>query len=74
MEWIQWLLGVIVTGLTGVIMWIVGQVAQIRSDQAKLREQLPVTYVLREDYREDLREIKNVLVRIEEKLSDKVDK
>jgi hypothetical protein len=74
MEWVQWLLGVIVTGLTGVIMWIVAQIAQIRQDQARLRERLPVTYVLREDYREDMREIKGSLLRIEERLSEKVDK
>lgn len=53
-------------------MW--GAVKELRADLAKLREDLPREYVIRNDYREDIRDIKAMLERIFEKLEGKVDR
>jgi cell division protein FtsB len=53
-------------------MW--AAVKDLKSDLAKLREELPKTYVTRDDYREDMREIKEMLGKIFDKLDNKVDK
>jgi len=39
-----------------------------------LREDLPKTYVARDDYREDIRGIKEMLAKIFDKLENKADK
>jgi hypothetical protein len=49
-------------------------VKELKSDLAKLREELPRQYVARDDYREDIREIKTMLDKIFEKLEQKVDR
>ena len=49
-------------------------VKELKADLAKLREDLPVTYIARSDYREDIRDIKSMLGKIFEKLDNKVDK
>jgi hypothetical protein len=49
-------------------------VKELKSDLAKLREDLPKEYVARDDYREDIREIKAMLAKIFEKLEGKADK
>ena len=49
-------------------------VKELRADLAKLREDLPREYVARDDYREDIRDIKAMLAKIFEKLDGKVDK
>ena len=49
-------------------------VKELKADLAKLREDLPKEYVARDDYREDIREIKAMLAKIFEKLDAKVDK
>jgi len=49
-------------------------VKELKSDLAKLREDLPKDYVLRSDYREDIRDIKAMLAKIFEKLEAKADK
>lgn len=46
-----------------------GAVRELRTDMSKLREQLPVNYVLKDDYRRDIYEIKAMLT----KLVDRVD-
>jgi len=53
-------------------MWTA--VKDLKSDLAKLREELPKTYVTRDDSREDIREIKEMLNKIFDKLDLKVDK
>lgn len=53
-------------------MWTA--VKDLKSDLSKLREELPKTYVARDDYREDLKEIKEMLAKIFDKLDNKVDK
>lgn len=49
-------------------------VKELKSDLSKLREQLPVTYVTKDDYREDMKEIKGLLNKISDKLDGKQDK
>jgi len=46
-----------------------GAVRELRTDVSKLRETLPVAYVLKDDYRRDIYEIKAMLT----KLVDRVD-
>jgi uncharacterized coiled-coil DUF342 family protein len=49
-------------------------VKELKTDLSKLREDLPKTYVARNDYRDDLNEIKNMLGKIFDKLDNKQDK
>ena len=53
-------------------MWTA--VKDLKSDLAKLREELPKTYVTRDDNRDDIREIKEMLGKIFDKLDGKADK
>ena len=49
-------------------------VKELKADLAKLREDIPKEYVARNEYREDIRDIKAMLAKIFEKLDTKVDK
>jgi uncharacterized coiled-coil DUF342 family protein len=49
-------------------------VKELKSDLSKLREDLPKSYVAKDDYRDDLNEIKNMLGKIFDKLDNKQDK
>ena len=49
-------------------------VKELKADLAKLREELPKTYVTRDDFREDMRELKDMLGKIFDKLDGKADK
>ena len=49
-------------------------VKELRTDLAMLRQALPANYVTRDDYREDIREIKAFLAKIFDKLEQKADK
>jgi len=49
-------------------------VKELKTDLSKLKEDLPKTYVARNDYRDDLNEIKNMLSKIFDKLDNKQDK
>ena len=49
-------------------------VKELKTDLAKLREDLPRTYVARDDYRQDMNEIKSMLGKIFDKLDNKQDK
>ena len=53
-------------------MW--GLVKELKADLTELREDLPREYVIRSDYREDIRDIKAMLAKIFEKLEAKADK
>jgi cell fate (sporulation/competence/biofilm development) regulator YmcA (YheA/YmcA/DUF963 family) len=53
-------------------MW--AAVKELKSDLAKLREELPRSYVMKEDYRRDIYEIKEMLNKIFDRLDNKVDK
>lgn len=66
----------------GVFLSVVGWFArmlweadkELRTDLARLREELPQTYITKNDYREDLRELKVILQHISDKLDSKMDK
>ena len=49
-------------------------VKEMKSDLAKLREELPRTYVVRDDYKDDIREIKEMLTKLFDRLDNKADK
>jgi hypothetical protein len=53
-------------------MW--GAVKELKNDLAKLREELPREFVMREDYRSDMKDIKEMLSKIVDKLDHKADK
>jgi hypothetical protein len=53
-------------------MW--SAVKELKSDLAKLREDLPKEYVAKDDYRQDTREIKEMLSKIFDRLDSKADK
>lgn len=68
--------------LLGLSMSIVGwfarelwaAVKELKADLSLLRETLPVLYISRDDYRNDIREIKVMLEKIFDRLDKKVDK
>lgn len=47
---------------------------ELRADLARLREELPQNYVTKDDYRDDIRDLKAMLERIADKLDGKADK
>jgi len=65
-------IGMTVMGWFARELW--AAVKELKSDLPKLREDLPKDYVARDDYREDIREVKALLAKIFEKLENKADK
>ena len=65
-------IGMTVVGWFARELW--GAVKELKADLAALREDLPKEYVAKDDYREDIREIKLLLAKIFEKLENKADK
>ena len=49
-------------------------VKELKADLAKLREELPTHYVAKDDYRQDVRELKEMLNKLFDKLDTKSDK
>ena len=74
----QTLINVVLGAVCSVIGWFARElwtaVKELKSDLSKLREQLPSTYVVRDDYREDIRDIREMLGKIFDKLDGKQDK
>lgn len=74
----QTLINVILGAVCSVIGWFARElwtaVKELKADLSKLREQLPSTYVVRDDYREDIRDIREMLGKIFDKLDGKQDK
>ena len=74
----QQLITALIGGGFAILGWFArelwGAVKELRADLAALREDLPKEYVAKDDYKEDIREIKALLERIFEKLDAKVDK
>jgi hypothetical protein len=64
--------GLTVTGWFARELW--AAVKDLKTDLAKLRENLPKDYIAKDDYKEDIREIKSMLAKIFEKLENKADK
>ena len=65
-------LGMTVVGWFARELW--AAVKELKADLAKLREDLPKEYLAKDDYKEDIREIKSMLAKIFEKLEGKADK
>ena len=53
-------------------LWSV--VKELKSDLSKLREDLPKDYVTKDDYRQDIRELKEIMNKIFDRLENKQDK
>lgn len=68
-------IAIIIAGLFGWVgrtLWTA--TAELKDDIAKLKEDMPKTYVLKDDYRDDIREIKEMLKGIQQDLKNKEDK
>lgn len=74
----QDLLNLVFGAASGVLGWFARElwaaVKELKSDLAKLREELPREYVMKEDYRRDIYEIKDMLGKIFDRLDGKADK
>ena len=72
----------IANAVIGVSMSILGWFArelwsaskELKNDVSSLREHLPRTYVARDDYRSDIKEIKDLLIGIVERLGEKANR
>ena len=53
-------------------LWSAGK--ELKNDVSSLREHLPRTYVTRDDYRGDIKEIKDLLIGIVERLGEKANR
>jgi len=49
-------------------------VKELKSDLAHLREELPKQYLAKDDYRDDIREIKDMLNKLFDRMNEKADK
>jgi len=74
----QHLINALIGGGFAILGWFARElwaaVKELKADLAKLREDLPKEYVARDDYREDIRDIKAMLAKIFEKLEQKADR
>lgn len=67
-------LGIIMLGLGWFARELWDAVKELKKDFSKLREDLPKTYVSKEDWRPEIQDIKNILGKIFDKLENKADK
>jgi cell division protein FtsB len=74
----QDLLNIAFGACSGVLGWFARElwaaVKELKSDLAKLREELPRNYVIRDDYKDDIREIKEMLTKLFDRIDNKADK
>jgi hypothetical protein len=74
----QHLINALIGGGFAILGWFARElwaaVKDLKTDLAKLREDLPKEYLAKDDYKEDIREIKSMLAKIFEKLENKADK
>jgi hypothetical protein len=64
--------GLTVLGWFAREMW--SAVKELKADLSHLREELPKQYVAKDDYREDIRELKEMVGKIFDRLDAKADK
>lgn len=61
-----------------VVGWFARQlwqaVQELRTDLARLREELPKTYITKDDFKDAITELKHLLMAIDSKLDRKADK
>lgn len=74
----QHIVNILATVAFGAAGWFTRQVwtsvQELKSDLFKLREELPKTYVARDDYKSDIKEIKDMLMKLMDKISEKADR
>lgn len=74
----QTLLNISLTLVSTVTGWFARElwaaVKELKVDLAKLREELPKSYVVKDDYKNDIRELKEMINKIFDKLDNKSDK
>jgi uncharacterized coiled-coil DUF342 family protein len=74
----QTLLNIGLTLISSVTGWFARElwsaVKELKSDLTKLREDLPKSYVAKDDYKDDIRELKEMINKIFDKLDNKSDK
>lgn len=74
----QTLLNIGLTLVSSVTGWFARElwaaVKELKVDLAKLREELPKSYVAKNDYKNDIRELKEMINKIFDKLDNKSDK
>lgn len=75
---IQTLLNIVFGLFSAVVGWFAREmwaaVKELKSDLAKLREDLPREYVAKDDFRDGIREIKDMLGKLFDRLDHKADK
>jgi hypothetical protein len=71
-------INIIITVTGGIGGWFMRElwtaVKELKADLAKLREELPHEYVVKNDYRSDVRELKDMLQKLFDRLDGKADK
>jgi len=74
----QLLINLVLGGAMSVIGWFARvlwyAVDELKKDLSKLREELPKEYVGKDDYRQDVKELKEMLTKLFDKLDTKSDK
>jgi len=74
----QSILNIVLSSASLVLGWFLREmwsaVKELKGDLAKLREELPKQYVAKDDYRQDIKEFKEMLNKLFDRLDTKVDK
>jgi antirestriction protein len=74
----QQLLNIVLGTAMAVVGWFARElwaaVKELKADLYKLREDLPKEYVTKDDYRQDIRELKDIMNKVFDKLEHKLDK
>jgi hypothetical protein len=74
----QSILNILLSSSSLVLGWFLREmwaaVKELKMDLSKLREELPKQYVAKDDYRQDIREFKEMLNKLFDRLDTKVDK
>ncbi len=74
----QTIFNFILGGVSTVLGWFLREmwsaVKELKADLAKLREELPHEYVTKDDYRQDVRDLKEMLQKLFDRLEHKADK
>lgn len=74
----QTLINIALGAALGIAGWFARQlwdaVGSLRTDLSKLREELPKTYITKDDFKDGIKELKELLVAIDLKLDKKADK
>jgi antirestriction protein len=74
----QQLLNIVLGTAMAVVGWFARElwaaVKELKADLYKLREDLPKEYVSKDDYRQDIRELKEIMNKVFDRLENKADK